>query len=59
MGKTSSEVKNRWDKKTYKRYYLLIRYEDQEYIDYIEKRRKEGDSLADIVKEGIDSLTRK
>lgn len=57
MGKTSSEVKQRWNAKTYKRYSLLIRKdEDKAYIDYIDKRRAEGYSLADIVKEGLDEL---
>lgn len=57
MGKTSSEVKNRWDAKTYQRYYLLIRKEeDQKYIDYINERRAAGESLADIIKEGLDAI---
>ena len=57
MGKTSSEVKNRWDAKTYKKYTLLIRKdEDKVYIDYIDERRKDGESLAEIVKEALDLL---
>ena len=57
MGKTSSEVKNRWDAKTYKKYTLLIRKdEDKVYIDYIDERRKDGESLAEIIKEALDLL---
>jgi hypothetical protein len=58
MGRTSSEVKNRWMAKVYKRYTLYLRKEDdKEYIAYLDKRRSEtGESLADIVKEGLDEL---
>lgn len=57
MSKTSSEVKNRWDAKTYKKYTLLIRKdEDKVYIDYIDERRKDGESLAEIIKEALDLL---
>jgi hypothetical protein len=58
MGKTSSEVKQRWNEKTYRRLTLYLRKEDdKEYIDYLDKRRSEtGESLADIVKEGLDEL---
>ena len=58
MGKTSSEVKNRWNAKTYARYSLYLRKEDdKEYIDYLNKRRAEtGESLAEIVKEGLDAI---
>ena len=58
MGKTSSEVKQRWKDKTYKRMTLYLRKEDdKEYVDYLNKRRAEtGESLADIVKEGLDAI---
>jgi hypothetical protein len=57
MGKTSSEVKNRWNEKAYRKYNLFLRKEDDKaFIDYIDKRRAEGYSLADIVKEGLDEL---
>jgi hypothetical protein len=58
MGRTSSEVKQRWNEKTYRRLTLYLRKEDdKEYIDYLDKRRSEtGESLADIVKEGLDEL---
>lgn len=58
MSKTSSEVKNRWNEKTYKRLSLFLRKEeDKEYIEYLETRRAEtGESLADIIKEALDLL---
>jgi hypothetical protein len=58
MGKTSSEVKQRWNEKTYRRLTLYLRKEeDKAYIDYLDKRRSESDdSLAVIVKEALDLL---
>lgn len=58
MSKTSSEVKNRWNEKTYKRLSLFLRKEeDKEYIEYLETRRAEtGESLADIIKAALDLL---
>ena len=58
MGKTSSEVKQRWNEKTYRRLTLYLRKEDdKEYIDYLDKRRSEtGESLAEIIKEALDLL---
>ena len=57
MSKTSSEVKQRWKDKTYKRMNLYLRKdEDKEYLDFIDKRREQGETLAEIVKEGLDYL---
>ena len=58
MGKTSTEVKNRWKAKNYRTYQLLLRIEDdKKYIDFIDKRRERtGDSLADIIREALDKL---
>lgn len=57
MSKTSSEVKNRWKAKTYKGYTLYLRKDDdKEYIDFISERREQGETLAEIVKEGLDYL---
>lgn len=58
MGKTSSEVKQRWNEKTYRRLTLYLRKEDdKEYIEYLDKRRSEtGESLAEIIKEALDLL---
>jgi len=37
IGKTSSEVKNRWNAKTYKRYQISLRKdEDSEIIEFVE-----------------------
>ena len=56
MGKTSSEVKNRWKAKTYKVYQVNLRKdEDKELIDWIEKNRgKYG--ISNIFREGIKKL---
>lgn len=60
MGKTSSEVKNRWKEKTYKHFNLFFRKEeDKEYIDYLNKRKEAGESIADIIKEGLDAIMEK
>lgn len=57
MSKTSSEVKQRWKDKTYKRMNLYLRKdEDKEYLDFISERREQGETLAEIVKEGLDYL---
>lgn len=58
MSKTSSEVKNRWNEKTYKRLSLFLRKEeDKEYIEYLENRRAEtGESIAEIIKAALDLL---
>jgi hypothetical protein len=41
MGKTSSEVKQRWKDKAYKRYTSYLRYDtDQEIIDFIEANKE-------------------
>lgn len=57
MGRASTQAKRRWNDKTYKRLSLYLRKEeDKAYLEYIQKRRDKGDSLADIVKEGLDYL---
>ena len=41
MGKTSSEVKQRWMEKAYKKYLVSFRYDtDQEIIDFIEANKE-------------------
>lgn len=38
---TSSEVKARWNKKTYKAYQVNLRYDtDQKLIDFVDKNRE-------------------
>lgn len=40
MGRTSSEVKQRWMEKAYKKYLVSFRYDtDQEIIDFIEANK--------------------
>lgn len=57
MGRASTQAKRRWNDKTYKRLSLYLRKEeDKAYLEYIQKRRDKGDSLAEIVKEGLDYL---
>ena len=39
---TSTEVKNRWNEKTYRRYQTFFRYDtDKDLIDWIEAHKKE------------------
>lgn len=54
---TSTEVKQRWEAKTYKKYLVRMRQEeDAGLIDYIEDRKKAGENTSDIFKEGIEKL---
>ena len=40
MGKTSTEVKNRWNSKTYSRYVVNLRYDtDNHLIQYLDKNK--------------------
>ena len=56
MGKTSSEVKNRWCEKTYKRYTALLRKEDDEkMIEWVEQNRDKY-TIADIFRAGVETL---
>lgn len=55
--KTSTEVKNRWNAKTYKRYTLSLRKEsDTEYISFIEQCKKQDIGVTELVKRGLDLL---
>lgn len=54
---TSSEVKARWNAKTYKHYQAYFRKEeDAELIEYIENRKKGGTNTSDIFRESIEML---
>ena len=56
MGKTSSEVKNRWKAKTYKVYQVNLRKdEDKDLIDWIEKNREKY-GISDIFRAGVETL---
>ena len=51
-------MKNRWNAKTYKRYTLFLRIDqDAKYIQWIQERRDAGEGLAEIVKACIDKTT--
>ena len=56
MGKTSTEVKQRWIDKTYKRLMVSLRYdEDADLIQFIEKNKgKYG--TTEIFRAGIEAL---
>ena len=56
MGKTSSEVKERWKAKTYRRYSVNLRKdEDKDLIDWIEKNREKY-GISDIFRAGVEAL---
>ena len=56
MGKTSSEVKNAWNAKTYKRYQVSLRYDvDGDLIEFIEKNREKY-SITDYFRAGVETI---
>ena len=56
MGRASSEAKNSWNAKTYKRYAVNLRKdEDKELIDWIEKNREKY-GISDIFRAGVETL---
>ena len=56
MGKTSSEVKQGWNEKTYRRYGAYLRKdEDSSLIEWIEKN-KDKYSVSDIFRAGVETL---
>lgn len=56
MAKTSSEVKNHWNAKTYKRYQISLRKdEDSDLIEFVEAiKGKIGPS--EIFRAGVESI---
>ena len=53
-GKTSTEVKNRWNAKTYRKYAINFRYDtDHKLIDYLEKN-KERLGTTNIFREALE-----
>ena len=57
---TSTEVKKRWNAKTYKRYAVSLRKEeDAELIELVEQYRQSHDSITDIFRAGIQALQSK
>lgn len=56
MAKTSTEVKNRWNAKTYKRYQVYLRQdEDADLIEFIEKN-KSTSGTTEIFRAGLEKL---
>lgn len=54
--KTSTEVKNRWNAKTYKRYQVSLRKdEDSEFLEWLEQN-KDKYGPTEIFRAGIDKL---
>ena len=57
---TSSEVKARWNAKTYKAYGIHLRKEeDGDLIEYVEQRKANGDGTTDIFREALEELKNK
>lgn len=54
--KTSSEVKQRWEAKTYKKYLVRLRLDtDAELIDFVEKNKSKIQT-SDIFRAGIEKI---
>ena len=54
---TSTEVKSRWNAKTYNRYSVNLRKdEDKRIIDYIEQEKENGKSPTETIKEAISAI---
>lgn len=57
MSKTSTEVKNRWIKKAYKRYLINLRRDrDKELIDFMDAMAESGHSATDTIKQALELL---
>lgn len=55
MGKTRTEIKNRWNAKTYRKYAVNLRYDsDKELIDYLEKN-KEREGTTNIFRDALEA----
>ena len=55
MGKTSTEVKQRWESKAYRKYLIRLREDtDKPLIDYIE-RNKERLGTTNIFRDALES----
>ncbi len=57
MGKTSSEVKNRWKQRNYKQYNVSLRYDtDEDLINFIESEKGTGKNTTEIFREAVKKL---
>ena len=60
MGKTSTEVKQRWEAENYQRYMFRLRNDtDQDLIDYIEEKKDEGMGITEIIREALEQIVYK
>ena len=58
MGRTSTEVKSRWESANYKKYMVRLRVEDdKELIDFIEAN-KDSKGTSAIFKEALEKLVK-
>lgn len=54
---TSTEVKNRWNAKTYKRYTVNLRKdEDADLISLIDEYQKNGGSVSELFRAGLEKV---
>ena len=54
MGKTSNEVKHRYNSKTYRQYAIKLRYDtDHDLIDRIEELKEQGIQTTEAIKQLI------
>lgn len=57
MGRTSTEVKSRWEKANYAKYTVRLRKDDDsELIGYIEQRKHNGEQTTEIIREALQKL---
>ena len=58
IGKTSSEIKNRWNAKTYKRYTVSLRKdEDANLIKFVEQEKQKDEKIISrIFRAGAEKL---
>lgn len=56
VGKTSTEVKQRWIKANYQRYNINLRLDsDRELIEYIKRKQAEGLNITEIVRDALET----
>lgn len=54
---TSTEVKQRWEAKAYKKYMIRLRLDtDKDLIEYIEQKKQNGVQITELVREGLEQL---
>lgn len=58
IGKTSSEIKNRWNANTYKRYTVSLRKdEDAELINFVEQAKQNDEKIITrIFRAGVEKI---